>query len=443
MADRDKSNKSGNKNTNNKLNVVGIGASAGGLKAIQELFDNMPAATGFAFVIIQHLSPDYKSLMRELLSKHTPMQVYEAEDNMTVMADCIYLIPSKKVIRINKGKLKLEEKVKSAQPAQAIDIFFESLAEERGSNAIAIVLSGTGTDGTRGLEAIKSEGGIVIVQDPITAEFDGMPNSAISTGCADLILAPEMMGDELVGYINEAPLIKSFNELNKKDELLLKDILELVKTITNTDFSKYKLPTISRRLAKRMMEKNIKSLEDYYKYLISTPDEVRLLGKEFLINVTKFFRDPEAFDVLSRQVLPGLFSDKNEAEMVKVWCVACSTGEEAYSLAIILQEYIELYKKYDFNIKIFATDIDQDVLNTASRAIYSKDAVKDISQQRLNRFFSKEGDSYTIIPSIRKMVIFAKHDITRDPPFSKMSLLSCRNMLIYMNVNLQKKNILT
>ena len=420
------------------LNIVGVGASAGGLKAIQELFDNIPPDTGFAFVIIQHLSPDYKSLMGELLAKHTAMQVFEAEEGMVVKPDCVYLIPRKKIIRLKDGRFKLEDKIKTAQPTQAIDIFFESLAKEKGSNSIGIILSGTGTDGTRGIEAIKSEGGIIIVQDPISAEFDGMPNSAINTGYADLILAPEMMGDELMKYINEAPLIKSFNELNKKDAGLLSDILQLVHNSTTHDFSKYKLPTINRRMAKRMLERNIKSVDNYYKYLISNPDEVLLLSKEFLINVTKFFRDGEAFDILSSQVLPALLNRKS-TDPVKVWSVACSTGEEAYSLAIIFQEFIEKYSRKDLTVKIFATDIDQDALAVASRAVYHKDVMKDVSEVRLSKYFVKDGDSYAVIPAIRKMVIIAKHDITKDPPFSKIDLLSCRNMLIYMNPSLQKK----
>ena len=242
------------KDTNKALNIVGIGASAGGLKAIQDLFDNMRSDTGFAFVIVQHLSPDYKSLMGELLAKHTAMPVHEAGENMEVMPDNVYLIPSKKTMRVKNGRLVLEDKKRSGIPTLSIDIFLESLAKEKGSNAIGVILSGTGTDGTIGIEAIKNAGGIVIVQDPVTAEFDGMPNSAINTGYADIILAPEMIGDELVEYINEAPLLKSFNQLNKKDELLLKDILELVNNVTGNDFSKYKLPTINRRLVKRMME---------------------------------------------------------------------------------------------------------------------------------------------------------------------------------------------
>ncbi len=427
------------KDNNNDLNIIGIGASAGGLKAIQEFFDNIPVTTGYAFVIVQHLSPDYKSLMGELLAKHTAMQVFEAEDNMQVTANCVYLIPSKKIMRIKAGRLKLEDKSKGAHPALSIDVFFESLAKERGSRAIGIILSGTGTDGTKGIEAIKSEGGVIIVQDPITAEFDGMPNSAINTGYADLILSPEMMGDELIEYINEAPLIKSFNELNKKDELLLRDILELVHSVTLNDFSRYKLPTISRRLMKRMMEKNIKSIEDYYRYLVNNEEEIRTLSKEFLINVTKFFRDAEAFEILAARVLPALFINKKDNETIKIWCVACSTGEEAYSLAMLCQEFLYNQKAYDISVKVFATDIDQDALNVASKAVYSKDALKDVSAERIKNFFVREGDNYTVSPLIRKMVIFAKHDITKDPPFGKIDLLSCRNMLIYMNPALQKK----
>ncbi len=427
------------KDNNKGLNIIGIGASAGGLKAIQELFDNIPANTGYAFVVIQHLSPDYKSLMGELLAKHTAMQVFEAQHDMAVMPNCVYLIPSKKIMRVKSGLLKLEDKGKTAHPTLAIDVFFESLAKERGSNAIGIILSGTGTDGTRGIEAIKSEGGIIIVQDPITAEFDGMPNSAINTGYADLILAPEMIGDELIEFVNEAPLIKSFNELNKRDEQLLRDILDLVNQTTSNDFSKYKLPTINRRLAKRMMERNIKSLDEYYKELVSDPEEVKSLRKQFLINVTKFFRDTEAFDILAEKVIPTLLTSHKDSEVIKVWSVGCSTGEEAYSLAILFHECLEKSKKYDLNVKIFATDIDQDALNVASKAIYSKEALKDVSPERIKRFFVKDGEHYTVGQQIRKMVIFAKHDIAKDPPFGKIELLSCRNMLIYMNSFLQKK----
>lgn len=423
--------------------IVGIGASAGGLEAIHDLFDNMPDDTNFAFVIVQHLSPDYKSLMGELLSKHTAMQVFEAQDEMQIKPNCIYLIPSRKVMTIQKGVLRLKDKVRDHTPNMAIDIFFESLAEEKGKKAIAIILSGTGTDGTKGAEAIKKKGGVVIVQDPITAGFDGMPNSAISSGYSDLILPPEMIPEEMVDFLKEAPLLKAFNLLSYKDEEYIRDILSLIHSVTNYDFSHYKRPTINRRLAKRMAEKNIRGIGEYSSFLKSHPEEVSLLSKEFLIGVTKFFRDEEAFDEIRTQVIPNIFLTKKPDDPVKVWTVACSSGEEAYSIAILFQEYITRYKKPDTNIKIFATDIDKDALEIASRGIYPEDNFKHLPAEMVSNYFIKEGSGYRVAPIIRKMVVFAHHDILKDPPFSKLDLITCRNMLIYMNPLLQKNVLKT
>lgn len=421
--------------------VVGIGASAGGLEAIHEVFDNMPDDTNFSFVIIQHLSPDHKSLMAELLSKHTSMRVFEASDGMRVEKNCVYLIPTKKVMTIEHGKLRLQDKQRDHLPNTAIDIFFESLAKEKGKSAIGIILSGTGTDGTKGIEAIKKNGGAVIVQDPITAGFDGMPNSAISSGFVDLILPPEMMPEEMVDFLKEAPLLKAFNLVNQQEEERINDIIDLINSVTGHDFSHYKRPTINRRLAKRMAEKNIKSVRNYLDYLSGDREEVKLLAKEFLIGVTKFFRDEEAFEELKTHVIPNIFLNKNPDDPIKIWSVACSTGEEPYSLGILFQEYLTKHKKPDGSLKIFATDIDKEALEAASRGVYSWDSVKHLSQERLSTYFIKEGQLYRIAPIIRKMVVFAHHDILKDPPFSRLDLISCRNMLIYMNPVLQK-NIL-
>jgi two-component system CheB/CheR fusion protein len=424
--------------TNNKAYTIGIGASAGGLDAIQELFDNLPGDTGFSFIIIQHLSPDHKSLLGEILAKHTTMQLFEAEEGTIVQPNCVYIIPNRKTMTIKNGKLELKDKGTSRIPNNAIDIFFESLAEDQGTKAVGIILSGTGTDGTHGIEAIKAKGGVVIVQDPATAAFDGMPNSAIATGNADLILPPEMIADELREFLKESPFLKAFNALNQKEELIFKDILQLIETKTGHDFSSYKQPTLSRRLAKRMYEKGINSITDYHKFLIDDTIEVEKLSKEFLINVTRFFRDEEAFSILKTKVIPGIFSNKKPGDDIKIWVVACSTGEEAYSMAILIQEYLDTTQNHNFNIKIFATDIDQDALNIASKGFYPKDTLKDMSEERLQKYFLKDGNYYGVIPTIRKMVVFAKHDILHDPPFSKIDLLSCRNMLIYMNPILQK-----
>ncbi len=421
--------------------VVGVGASAGGLEAINEFFDNIPNDTGFSFVVIQHLSPDYKSLMAELLAKHTVMQVIEAKEGMPLKPNCIYLIPPKKILTVVKGKLQLHDKLRNNHPNTTIDSFFESLAKDVGEKAVAVILSGTGSDGSRGIAAIKNHGGTVIVQDPGSAEFDGMPNSAIATGYADLILAPELMGEEMISFLKEAPLIRSFNQLTNQDEAIIADILNLIYKVTQQDFSHYKRPTLNRRLAKRMGEKGMKSLGEYYTHLTTNPEEVKALCTEFLINVTSFFRDEDAFEIIRTDVIPALFAKKDTGDTIKVWVVASSTGEEAYSLAMLFEEYIEIHKRHDISVKIFATDIDQSAIDVGSKGQYSAESVKNISQERLKRFFIKEGSVYKVSPSLRKIVVFAKHDITKDPPFSRIDLLTCRNMLIYMN-NILQKNIL-
>ncbi len=430
--------------TNGQLNnphpyIVGIGASAGGMEAIHDVFDYMPDNTGFAFVVIQHLSPDYKSLMAELLTRHTSMQVVEASDGLSVTPNCIYVIPSKKLMTIRHGQLQLDEKLKTRQPNNAIDIFFDSLAEDVGKNAIGIILSGTGTDGTKGIESIKAHGGLVLVQDPLSAAFDGMPNSAVASGFADLIIPPEMMGEELLDYIKEAPLMKSLSKLNQKEELLLRDILEMLNEATHQDFSLYKRPTLFRRLAKRMSEVGVPAIQDYKNYLLEHSDELKILGKEFLINVTKFFRDKEAFDSLRLEAIPSLLEKKRTTDPVKVWVVACSSGEEAYSVAMLFLDQMHRTQKYLPNLKIFATDIDSDSLEFASKGCYTSSIEKEVPAEFLSKYFVKEGKGYRVTTALRKQVVFANHDILKDPPFSHLDLITCRNMFIYMNSTLQRK----
>ncbi|MBT1695739.1 PAS domain-containing protein [Fulvivirgaceae bacterium PWU4] len=417
--------------------IIAAGASAGGLEPIHELFDNMPDNTNFSFVIIQHLSPDHKSLMGELLAKHTSMKIVEAEDNMQLIPNCIHLIPSRKVMTLSNGLLKLHDKDRHQVPNNAIDIFFESLAVEKGKNAVGIILSGTGTDGTKGIEAIKKNGGLVIVQDPVTADFDGMPASAIQTGNVDLILPPELIAEEMIEYLKESPFAKTLGKFTKEEESVVQEILAQVKASTGHDFTLYKTPTITRRLAKRMTEKGYTNIRNYYEYLTQQPDEAPTLAKEFLINVTRFFRDTEAFEELRSKIIPSVFSSKKPHDLIKIWVVACSSGEEAYSIAIVLQEYMESIRNNDYNIKIFATDIDKDALQTASVGLYPESIATEVSHERLNKYFTREGNQYRILPSIRKMVVFAYHDIIKDPPFSKLDLITCRNMLIYMNNRLQ------
>ncbi|TPE42811.1 chemotaxis protein CheB [Pontibacter mangrovi] len=420
--------------------LIGIGASAGGLEAIHRLFDHFPSNSSFSFVIIQHLSPDHKSLMADLLSKHTSMQVQEAEDNMFTRPNCVYVLPSGKQLTLEYGRLRLEDKARSREPNFAIDLFFESMAKSRGKHAIGVVLSGTGTDGTKGTRAIKKAGGMVVVQSPETAKFDGMPRSAIDTGFVDFVLPPEQMPKEIIEYTRKVPLVKTLIDKTEEDEdsLVLQEILDLVCTHTQTDFTNYKLGTIQRRIRKRMDHLKVSDLKGYLHYLHEHPAEINKLCQEFLINVTSFFRDPEAFESMAKDVIPKIISSKAPGEQVKVWVAACSTGEEVYSLAILFHEAYERLGK-EPEVKLFATDVDQQAIVQASKGGYPAGIAKQVSPERLQRYFTSKGNRYVVKEEIRKLVVFAQHDLQKDPPYSRIDLISCRNMLIYLNPDLQNK----
>ena len=426
--------------------IIAIGASAGGLEAIHEFFDNMTDPGNYSFVVIQHLSPDYKSLLVELVSKHTRMKVLEAEHNVVLQKRCVYIIPNNKVMTIKQGKVQLVQKAVGKTPNTAVDTFLHSLARDKGQQAIAVILSGTGSDGTRGVEAIKKAGGIVLVQSPDTARFDGMPNSAINGGSVDLVLSPADMPAEIVkharpneSYHNENGHSNGHGHATPlTQEELLREITHLVKLNTGNDFHAYKPATILRRIEKRMMRLELRSLEDYVAYLVQYPEESNTLYKNFLIGVTRFFRDKQAYEVIRTQVLPALVKTKQPGELLKIWVNACSTGEEAYSLAIIFERYL---KEHDLqlDIKIFATDLDEAAIEYAARGVYPLSIEKDIDQEMLEEYFVREGKKYLIIPRIRKSVVFARHNVLKDPPFIHNDLVSCRNMLIYMDNTLQQK----
>lgn len=420
--------------------IVAIGASAGGLEAIHEFFDNMPENSSLSFVIIQHLSPDYKSLLVELLSKHTHMKVFEAENGITVQKECVYVIPNNKLMTISGGKLFLSDKAAEKAPNTAIDHFLYSLAKDKKGNAVAVILSGTGTDGTRGIEAVKAEGGLVIIQDPVTAKFDGMLNSAIASGNADFILPPEMMPEEVYNYINETPV--HIFQKGTNDDHLLDKVFSLIYRAKGYDFQYYKTPTIIRRIAKRMGQKGIKRFDSYVEYLHNDAEEVTRLSKDFLIGVTRFFRDEAAFDSLYMEALPSLIGGKTDGEILKIWICACSTGEEAYSLAILVDQYLRQYER-NIEVKIFATDIDESNIDFAAKNCYPLSIEKDIREEVLKEYFVKEQKNYSVVPRIRKQIVFAKHNVIKDPPFIKNDLVSCRNMLIYMNNILQQKVLST
>jgi two-component system CheB/CheR fusion protein len=407
------------------------------MEAVHTLFDHTPT-DAVSYVIIQHLSPDYKSFVAELLVKHSKLKIFKAEQDMEIISNCVYVMPEGKNMTISGGKLKLNDRQK-ATPNSAIDIFFNSLAEDQGDKSIGIVLSGNGSDGTKGIEAIKKVGGMVIVQDPTSTEFNSMPNNAIASGNYDFILAPKKIPQQIANYVYQKALTTRFLEpASDKDDAALWELINIIKSHTPHDFSEYKRPTIVRRVIRRMTAINADSIEDYIQLVKSDPKEMATLTREFLIGVTNFFRDPEAFEVIRNKVIPEVVGNKLLVDTIKVWSIGCATGEEAYSLAILIKEHLIDIKK-DMEVKIFASDIDKNALAKASKGLYSEDIIQNVSEERLKNFFIKEGKGYRVRENIRKMLIFADHNIIQQPPYGKIDLISCRNLMIYFNPTLQKR----
>ncbi|KAB2887818.1 MAG: chemotaxis protein CheR, partial [Desulfobulbaceae bacterium] len=417
---------------------VGIGASAGGLEAIEAFFKNMPPRSNLAFIVVQHLSPDYKSLMVELLSKKTEMPVHRAEDGMEVLADNVYLIPPKKNLTIFHGKLVLNDKGSTQGINLPIDIFLRSLAEDQAERTIAIILSGTGSDGTRGVRAIKELGGMVMVQSEESAKFDGMPRAAISTGVADYVLPPEKMPEQLLAYVAH-PYVSG----ERQSDLLLQDADALTRLFaelrdkTRVDFTHYKPSTITRRIERRMSVNQIGDFENYVEYLQRYPGEVQALYRDLLIGVTSFFRDPEAMQELEEKWLTGLLRRISDRE-IRFWVAGCSTGEEAYTLAIMAKEAMERHGLSRV-IKVFATDIDRDAIMTASSGVYPESIAGDLTPKIVAKYFYHKEEKLQIARHLREMVVFAQHNLIKDPPFTNIDLISCRNLLIYLQPVLQQK----
>ena len=418
--------------------VVGVGASAGGLEAFRHLLAALPTNTGLAFVLVQHLAPGYASSLAEILSRSTAMPVIEVKDEPLVEADHIYVIPPGKTMVINDRLLKLlpREKTGSHHP---IDRFFQSLAQDADFTPIGIVLSGTGNDGTIGLREIKEAGGITFAQDE-TAQHDGMPQSAISAQCVDFVLSPERIAEEITRiarhpYIAQAEP-KSAPSLS--EESGLERILRRLRSATNVDFASYKSNTIRRRIARRMVLHRLDTLDEYAHLIDDRPDEAEALFQDFLIGVTGFFRDPETFDTLQRDILPGLLKDRVRGDPLRIWVTGCSTGEEAYSYAMTVTELTE-DRSLSVPVQIFATDLNAASVDKARTGAYSKAAAQDLSETRLRRFFVEVEGSFRITKRIRDMCVFARHNVLRDPPFSRIDIVSCRNLLIYLNVDQQKK----
>ena len=419
--------------------VVGIGASAGGLEALEAFFGNAPRESGMAFVVVQHLSPDFKSLMDELLARHTDLPIRLVEDGMVVEADHVYLIPPKKEMIIAGGKLLLSERDRQHERTLPIDVFFRSLAQDCGRRAVAIVLSGGGSDGSRGVRAIHEAGGLVIVQDVASAQFDGMPKTARDVGVASFVLAPQEMPAVLAEHVKSGGSSSSAAESASASSTGqgIGAVYDMLQDEFGIDFTHYKPSTVTRRIERRLQLSRVEDIDEYVVKLRKGRDELDVLYRDLLIGVTRFFRNEEAFAVLERKVLPQLFAKGPPGLPLRVWVAGCATGEEAYSLAILLSEVAAANGHRP--VKIFATDVHRGSIEAASRATYGEEAIANVSPERLERYFLRRADGYQLIPDIRQMVVFATHNVIKDAPFTRMDLISCRNMLIYLQPAAQQK----
>ncbi|MFX4261704.1 chemotaxis protein CheB [Pelotomaculum propionicicum] len=421
--------------------IVGIGASAGGLEAFTQLLENLPNDTGMAFVLVQHLDPSHKSILSEILSRSTSMPVSEVEDKTVLKPNCVYIIPPGKAMSVSQGILSLVPREDIARQYMPVDFFLESLAKDQGGKAIGVILSGTATDGSRGLKEIKNAGGITFAQKPQTARFDGMPLNAVAAGVVDFILTSEDIAGELV----KIACSSAFEAVNAETGKLfsdgaieLKQIFTILRKACGTDFSLYRELTIKRRILRRMVLHRIEKLDEYVDCLRENPAEVEELYQDLLINVTNFFRDPEAFETLKSRVFPVVVKTRQPGDPVRVWVPGCSTGEEAYSIAILLIEFLG-DDAVNTPIQIFATDTNETLIEKARSGIYPASIKADVAPERLRRFFTIVDKGYRISKTVRDMCVFARQDMVKDPPFSRLDLISCRNVIIYFGQAMQKK----
>lgn len=430
-----------NEKRDERFPIVGIGASAGGLKAFSDFIKAVPADSGMAFVLVQHLAPDHASELAELLQNHTSMPVMQVDDSPEVKPNHVYVIPPGKVMTVQDGNLHLSEPTQRRGQRSPIDEFFRSLAEDQRDNGVCIILSGTGSDGTLGLKAVKEAAGLTMAQDPNDAEYDGMPRSAIRTSLVDVVDSAANLAQQLVAIRQDAGKIKLTQQpdaLPDDDNVALSKIFAQLRSKTGHDFSHYKRATILRRVSRRMQVNRTDSLSDYLNLLRGDAEEVQALFKDFLISVTNFFRDPQAFDIIDQQIIPSLFEGKGRDDHVRVWVAGCATGEEAYSFAILLYDYAAKLENPP-DVQVFATDIDEDAIGFARTAIYPATITADVSPERLERYFDELTDGYRVRKEIREMVLFASHNLIKDPPFSRQDMISCRNLLIYLGREVQDK----
>ncbi|SDG47315.1 chemotaxis protein CheB [Roseospirillum parvum] len=421
-----------------KLIVVGIAASAGGLEALGHLITNLPPTSPMAYVVVQHMAPQHPSMLTQLLSRQTQMKVVDIKDGQRLEADTVYITPPNHDLDISDGQLLLREPHAAVGPKPSVDYFFTALAEDQGENAVGIILSGTGSDGAHGVRAIKAAGGICLAQDEKTARYNGMPKAAIDTGCIDFVLPPDQMGEEILDVLTNPNRPDLPTEAPEESDGL-KRLLMMIKRRHGIDFANYKTTTIGRRLKRRMSAVRRLTLDEYIAYVEENPGELEQLRNDILISVTSFFRDTEAFDALAR-IIPDIVKTKKPGDSIRVWVPGCASGEEAYSLAILLAETLGS-ELQNYQVQIFATDVDADALGRARKAVYSDAQLKNISKEMLKQYFVARSGFFQVVKYIRDMIVFAKHDLIQDPPFLRIDLISCRNLLIYFNNPLQTKII--
>ncbi|MFU8830721.1 MAG: chemotaxis protein CheB [Wenzhouxiangella sp.] len=423
------------------IGIVGIGASAGGLEPLEEFMAHIPADSGLAYVVVQHLAPTAKTQLSELLQRVTSLAVHEARQGESIKPNCVYVIPPNTEIRVVKDHLQLARPTEPRGLRLPINVLFSSLASARGENAIAVVLSGMGSDGTLGLQAVRAVGGLTAVQTPESAQFDSMPKSAIAAGCADILDTAAALPERILDYLKQVrnqAVTGSDPTRSPSSQDALSSIIALLRQQTRHDFSLYRSSTLHRRIERRLAIHGLSRLSDYASLLAHSPQEVDLLFKEVLIGVTEFFRDPEVWTHLADVALPELLGRKQKHSGLRVWCIGCSTGEEAYSLAMTMVEAMDSQPR-DFKLQIFATDLSPDAIERARRGEYPLTIASNVNETRLARFFSKHDGHYRINKAIRDQVLFAQHDVILDPPFTRLDMISCRNLLIYFDPQLQQR----
>ena len=422
--------------------IVGIGASAGGLEAIELFLKNVPENSGMAYIVVQHLDPTHKGMLPELLQRVSKMKVFQVKDRMVVRPNCVYVIPPNKNMSIITGVLHLFQPIQARGQRLPIDIFLQSLADDRKELSVGLILSGMGSDGSLGLRAIKEKNGIVMVQDPESAKFDSMPRNAINSVPMDIVASPNELLRRLTEFLKHIPILVSDAAIEIKDKSSLEKINLLLRTYTGNDFSLYKKNTMYRRIERRMNIHKIDKIASYVSFLNENPKEIEILFKELLIGVTSFFRDAAVWEKIKETIIPAIISKLEPGSILRAWVPGCSTGEEAYSLAIVFKEALEKISPHGgFSLQIFATDLDNDAIDIARKGIFPASISEDVSPERLKRFFLKTGDGYFINTEIREKIVFAQHNVIMHPPFTKIDILSCRNLLIYLEPELQKKMI--